>query len=621
MKASEINLEQFNTIDEFYAFIDTNALKVEKRRGLVNLWVRYRDFCEKEEEREKAQFEIDYLLHYLLDGGFFPLVHGKTGKAEKTCSYPNLSDGGKREFDHLLYRAKYTKNPLLKAKFYHILWQCPSGLKHRKFAESAAISYVNSLELLTNQNNVESSDALLSLIQQDFANLSALCKEAKLAEIDLNIILKRILSEVSPFYVKEYLASVVLKHSNLFTKESHARCYSIYEDHFWKYKNRNDAFLIIHHYAPHAIKFAQRLKMEQKKWHGLIGELHLDDVKKEADRKRDWLSLNKLLDAQNNLKKSGNEVLLKEAEVLYEKIRPTVELGSKSITLTRDRHQALFDYRDSRVELAKILVKETISDSIYARLILGVDFPKAEAFKAREKDLVPDFLRTVQTVFFDINGNAITGSDDMDEKVMLMNFYQMELDFQTIPFLYELFTKGIESGKLTAENLIRHLANKTWIGNPYFIQDQQNRDRVKSWISLLAPAIHELFSQIQASQASFTYQPSYVLAIDSLVLKIEGLLRFFLYQSGHKTTVAKSKKIESMTLNQLLQSEGFKQYFDEDDQLFFEYLFGGEGGLDIRNNIAHCFYDDEDYHIMTGILIICALLRMSKFNFKWENNE
>ncbi|MHA7129233.1 DUF4209 domain-containing protein [Algoriphagus namhaensis] len=76
-----------------------------------------------------------------------------------------------------------------------------------------------------------------------------------------------------------------------------------------------------------------------------------------------------------------------------------------------------------------------------------------------------------------------------------------------------------------------------------------------------------------------------------------------------------------MTLNQLLESEGFKKYFDENDQLFFEYLFGGEGGLDIRNNVAHCFYDDENYHIMTGILIICALLRISKYNFRWRKNE
>lgn len=618
MIESEIDLELFNSLEEFYEFVDINALKLEKNRALANLWVKYRNSAKTDEDREKAQFEIDFLLYYLLDGSFFPLVHGKTGKAEKTCTYPELSDGAKKEFDHLLFRAKGTKNPLLKAKFFHILWQCPSGLKNLNYAKSASASYVESIEVLTKQLCLSSNDNWLSLIQQDFENLTALCKEAKLTEIDLDTILIQMLDENLPFYVKEYLGSIVLKHSSLFSKESHLRCYSIYEDQFYKGQHRNDPFLIIHHYAPNAIKFAQKLKLDQKKWHGLIGELHLEDVKKETDRSRDWLSLNKLLNALNNLKKSGNKNLLKEAEDLYEKIRPTVTLGSQLISISRESHQELFDYRDSRIEQANNLVNKATPDSIYDRLILGIDFPKAEAFKCETKGLVPDFFRGIQTTFFDINGNVTTGNDELEDKAMLMNFYQMELDFQTNPFLHILFTKGIESGKLTSKSLIEHFAHHSWIGNPYFTQDQKKRDRIKSWISLLAPGIHELFSQIRAFQASRTYQPSFVLAIDSLVLKIEGLLRFFLYQSGLKTTIAKNKKIEAMTLNQIIESKGFKKYFDEDDQLFFEYLFGGKGGLDIRNNIAHCFYDDENYHIMTGILIICALLRISKYDFKWE---
>ena len=409
---------------------------------------RYRNFATTEEEREKAQFEIDYLLHYLLDGRFFPLVHGKTGKAEKTCTYPDLSEGGKKEYDHLLYRANSSKNPLLKAKFYHILWQCPSGLKNRQYAESAASNYVESIDLLINQLSIKTSGDLLSIMQQDFENLTALCKELKLTEIDLNGILKRLMAENFPFYVKEHLASLVLKYPTLFSKESLTLCYSVHEDHFWKDENRNDPFLIIHNYAPNAIKFAQKLKSDQKRWYELIGELHLADVKKETDKNRDWLSLNKLLDAQNNLKKSGNQALLKEAEELYEKIRPTVKIGSKSIKITRNSHQELFDYRDSRVDLAKKLIKETNSDLIYSRLISGVDFPKAVAFKNRANDIVPDFFRGVQTIFFDINGNTTKGSDDLDDKVMLMDSYQMELDFQTIPF----FCMSFSLRELSLEN-------------------------------------------------------------------------------------------------------------------------------------------------------------------------
>lgn len=89
--------------------MDCNAFELEKKGDLANLWVRYRNYVTEEEEREKAQFAIDYLPHYFLDSRFFALVHGKTGKAEKTCSYPDLSEGGKKEFDHLIVRAKSSK--------------------------------------------------------------------------------------------------------------------------------------------------------------------------------------------------------------------------------------------------------------------------------------------------------------------------------------------------------------------------------------------------------------------------------------------------------------------------------------------------------------------------------
>ncbi|MHA7129234.1 hypothetical protein [Algoriphagus namhaensis] len=528
MRAADVNLEQFNSIDRFYEFIDANALRLEKRGDLRNLWVRYRNAVQNEGEKEKAQFEIDFLIHYLLDGRLFPLVHGKTGKAEKTCSYPDLSAGAKKEFEHLLFRAENSKNPLLKAKFYHIQWQCSSGLRNRRFAEAAAIHYVESIKLLLKVISAKGNETLLSLMQQDFENLAAICKEAKLSDVAIDKVLKQILEDQKniPFYLKEHSATVVSKYPILFNQDSKVACYKIYEDHFWKEQNRADPFSIIHHYAPNAIKLAQRLKVDHKKWFRLIGELLLEDVKNETDESRAWLSLNKLLEARNNLKRGGDLTLLKKAEQLYENIRPTVKLGSRTITITREQHQELFDYRDSRVDLAKKLIKDSNPDSIYGRLIAGIDFPKASAFKDETKDLVPDFFKGVKTVFFDVNRNVKTGSDDLDEKVLLMSFYQMELDFQAIPFLHELFTEGIESGKLTAKNLIEHLAYKTWIGNPYFIREQ-NRDRIKSWISLIAPGVIELFVQIQASRSSTTYNPSYVLAVDSLVLKMEGLLRFF----------------------------------------------------------------------------------------------
>jgi hypothetical protein len=52
--------------------------------------------------------------------------------------------------------------------------------------------------------------------------------------------------------------------------------------------------------------------------------------------------------------------------------------------------------------------------------------------------------------------------------------------------------------------------------------------------------------------------------------------------------------------------------------LLFDYVFSNEGGLNLRNNIAHCFYSENEYHPDKMLLLLAVLLRLGKYNIKTE---
>ena len=79
--------------------------------------------------------------------------------------------------------------------------------------------------------------------------------------------------------------------------------------------------------------------------------------------------------------------------------------------------------------------------------------------------------------------------------------------------------------------------------------------------------------------------------------------------------------MQEIYLHNVLDNEEFRKYFSEDDILFFKYLFSNEGGLNLRNNVAHSFYDHNEYHPDQMFLLLAALLRLAKYDLKQGNES
>ena len=108
----------------------------------------------------------------------------------------------------------------------------------------------------------------------------------------------------------------------------------------------------------------------------------------------------------------------------------------------------------------------------------------------------------------------------------------------------------------------------------------------------------------------------YIVSIDSLVLKFEGILREFSRYNGAQTIDIKENGTQERTsFEKFLEDEKIKELMPKDDIALFKFLFTSEG-INLRNNIAHCFFKSKDYSKKIMMLLICALLKLGNHKLK-----
>jgi hypothetical protein len=110
--------------------------------------------------------------------------------------------------------------------------------------------------------------------------------------------------------------------------------------------------------------------------------------------------------------------------------------------------------------------------------------------------------------------------------------------------------------------------------------------------------------------------------IDSLTLKFEGVLRDFCGLINVSTTITgKGNVLREKYIEDMLADKEVKKYFDEEDLLFFNYLFISKEGINLRNNIAHSYYKPHDYSLHKMHLLICAFLRIGKYRINIQEKS
>jgi hypothetical protein len=199
----------------------------------------------------------------------------------------------------------------------------------------------------------------------------------------------------------------------------------------------------------------------------------------------------------------------------------------------------------------------------------------------------------------------------------MINPYHLHINIFTLRQISCVFFEGIKEKKITFQSLFDYLKNYTWYGTDFIYVDNNNEKQGFDWIELLTPSLQVFFNQIEADIKTATnHNQGYIVAIDSLVLKFEGLIREFSRAIEAQTIESKADGTkERISFDKLLDNEKITDLIPANDIAFFKYLFTSED-MNLRNNIAHCFYKTENYSSARMLLLIVALLRLGNYPFE-----
>lgn len=319
----------------------------------------------------------------------------------------------------------------------------------------------------------------------------------------------------------------------------------------------------------------------------------------------DFVKLNLLRKKAEYEKLAGKTAESEQTLAKLTKIKFDVNLNKSSFTISSDTNNEL------KILWKIIDSKSNFISALKAEYIIGYFATQFENLHTvtTEKGNKPLFDGAFTTILMDINNNANEKKSRNNLSKCISVYYSLFF----MPIFEQTLYKSIINGNLNYRNFNDYLKD-TWIGQPtkFKKEDSEIEER---WLTLLQPGLYNFFSLFEyQSIHSKLNTDIYILSIDSLTLKFEGMIRDFIRIAGGTTVKIKNGISEEMLLEEMLDHNVIKGTYDEAEIELFKLVFTRQG-LNIRNDIAHAFYKTSDYSFKKISLILLCILRISRFKF------
>lgn len=602
-----MELENIRTLHNLHTYINNHAVRLIMEYELTSVLLQFKENSVSEEEKTKVQWEIEISEFSFIGGKLFSSASAPADAIGKAEGYPILEELQVQGAGYIQERIEQSTSPLLKARYGHALWE---GMKKKnnKFAKIASDNYFKVIQ------SVLAADLEKKLFAARlFENLLVVAEQSKINMDECKLIAKAILFHKKvPFFIKINVLETMLEHSKTFKAEDFTGTLALFEKHLKK-TSAIDIFLIISNQIEVALKIAQKTKSDVKVWYEVLGDMNTKMAEKETKTDRNWIKLGFLKSAIDAYRKAGNKSKKTAIEQKYFELKSDVILNKTRIDFGDDIATSLKSLNEELKKKAKTILKLS-PEQIYSQVTAGLFFPKYKyILEESKKTTEPSFFKGIKTFHFDENKNISTRDDKETEQQNLMDTYRIHAQTTLLPFLHYLIIGGIKSGRLTHKNMLAFFIDHTWIGKPHLKYDLSGDPEENNWINQIAPAIVEFYVQVLAWGESKFYVPNFMLCIESLTLKIEGLFRNFSERINISTSKGNKQGVQEVLLHDVLDNETIRHYFNEDDRLLFDYVFSNEG-LNLRNNIAHCFYSEKEFHPDKMLMLLAVLFTLGKYN-------
>ena len=503
------------------------------------------------------------------------------------------------DIDYLKQRLEETSNSILKARYAHLIWQ---ECKHKKYSKIALENYIESINLIKAKEIRE-----LSVIISAITHLSHKTKE--LQDESRQIIFQ--LSDELPIWLKSNILRLILE-SKLFRKSELNEIARRIPD--WLEENNPTSYFANKTILELCLILHEKVNIPNENIYERLA-INENVILDEHPKEEDFVRFTTIGNKARLYRKAGKIEKSNELFKEYNRLKQKVKLSHVQYTLD-DEHTEMFN---KFLKWKSEIILSWPTDSILAYFSVDeeilVDPEKNE--NIAKQGMRNSIYSLFKTSVFDINSNyrELTDNEKMDKEIA--QSYTLSLGVGVESLFQKVFTEGIIAGKLNYYKIYQYLEEHTWF-NLKFKRSMSLResDKDTSWLTLLAPGIQNLFSQYEHYILMNTNKVNnLVLALDSLTLKFEGLLRDFIRLCGGYTTTEKRGVLREQLFKELLENDVITKHFSIKDIALFKHCFTKKG-KNIRNNIAHSFMEFSDYTLQSALLVFFCILRISKYTFE-----
>lgn len=586
------------TINEFYKYLDANVFK---HTDVLNLKIDINKL--NDIEKSQVQLITDCLKYTIRAGELLPLFTDANGH-----SYPDIKILTDNDISYLTNYLNESKNYYIRAKINHFLFikvKCKNKINFACAAIDAYFFLYNQYSELEDENWFELSYIFNNLVDLVFKANYKIDEIKKLSIKTVKTSTKYVLiRDAAEFLIgkvkkKKFDKSVLIGFINI--------C---------KINIKNSADNI--NWIECFINLGRKLSGIQNgnlcQWDLLQAKAYENEMKKALQLDNHGLVAASWCErAIKYYKKAKYKTKVDKLFKKYGELCNTVQYA----TIDCPPYDLKEDIKNLRYCIDKSNNMDILKDLIYGFI------PKYENNSKIAKQNLANFSFTTfcSSVYTDIYGQVIgyASTDEEKYKQELWNSYKISFKFNSI-LLLNYIQYALLTNKLNASLLIEHLKT-TWLGSPIRKSLPENQVLTYQWLEHLEQPIMSYFDKQQKFLYDNNFRLTFINEVDSLTLKIEGILRD-LVELAHIKGFSVRKFVNDKegrqisnwkSINELLWDSNISKILNEDDIWFMRYFLTDY--LDVRNNIAHCLvlnpYQEQYYYGFQWLLII--ILRLSKY--------
>jgi hypothetical protein len=607
-------------LEKAYEDLEERSISEKHTHSLSDIFKEARDTLfsgDQESEAKKAQYEIDF-LNFNINGNKLSFLYSGTNEKGEAVEYPSLKLFTEETYNYLIERQKTTKAPNLKARYSHILWLSPK--KKIEFAKTAIDEYLKLIPIREQQDNESPSEHFGLKVLENIKNaflLSASIKydTDKLKKEVLRIVNDYSFSSTSSFAMRLQLIDLMLKHKKIFEPADYAGivniCEKLIEDNYTKSKHSAIDILT------KIINVEKKLGNDIVKYERRIAEVW-EALSLEREDDTNLVSTEFCKNAIKIYKIIKDVQKVKELEKKFNELRKNIKLSEFGQEI--DLSEMMKEFRKYADKLSEnepfAIIRSLMTDK-------GLLPTYEEVEKQAQENSKHSFLsHLANSSILDRNGNTAQYFSDEDEHnyYEILQSYHFSLELSKSNLIREIFFACIKKKKLTADTILGFLNQYSWLGKELQMSTNGGKTIPYCWLALIAPALNEYFVNLEFYLRNPVNYPNFILCIDSLVLKIEGMLRDVCEFKGVTTykfrTDKKGRTIsQEKDIHELLYEEEVTKLIDKDDLLFFKFLLVEKAGYNLRHKVAHSLMTFYEYNIHYMNLLIMAVLKFGKYDF------